>query len=212
MIKKVSLLALVVCVFLVLLSPGLTQAEGGLTIIDSSAQAEFPLQLKFNLSAESDVDITDIRLRYTVERTSFAEVTSEAYIEFVPETVVDIEWALDLVMIGGLPPGTEIDYWWVVKDASNDRVETIPVRVQFDDNRYFWQSLSQGEVTIYWYEGDESFAQELMAAIHQALDRLAESTGALPEGRVYIYIYANVNDLQGAMVFPQEWTGGAAFT
>ena len=103
MIKRASILAAVVCLLLVLLSFGLVQAEGKLTILDSSAQAEFPFQLKFSLSVESDVNITDIRLRYAVERVSFAEVTSEVYIEFIHSDVVNIEWALDLRNIGGLP-------------------------------------------------------------------------------------------------------------
>ncbi|GAI47128.1 unnamed protein product, partial [marine sediment metagenome] len=53
---------------------------------------------------------------------------------------------------------------------------------------------------------------ELMAAAHQALARLAEDTGAHLEKPVVIYIYADAQDLQGAMIYPQEWTGGVAFT
>jgi len=212
MIKKTGILALVVCLFLVLLSPGLAQAEGELTILDSSAQVEFPSMLSFNLSAESDVDITDIRLRYTVERVSFAEVVSEVYVEFVHAPAVDIEWAFDLKKVGGLPPGSVIDYWWVVKDARGDEVETAPTQLQFDDNRYSWRSLSEGEITIYWYGEDESFAEELMVAAQQALGRLEENTGARLERTARLYIYADAADLQGAMIYPQEWTGGVAFT
>ena len=78
MIKKISLLTLVVCLLLIASSP--VQAQGELVVLDNSAQPEFPLSLKFNLSAQSDVPITDIRLCYTVDRSSFAEVTSEVYI------------------------------------------------------------------------------------------------------------------------------------
>ena len=212
MIKKASILALVVCLFFVLLSPSLVQAQGELAILDSSAEAEFPSRLSFHLSAESDVNITDIRLHYTVDRVSFAEVTSEAYIEFVPSTKVDVNWTFEMVKIGGLPPGSSVEYWWVVEDAKGDKVETAPVRVQFDDTRYPWHSLTEGKITFYWYKGDKSFAQELMATAQQALNRLGEDTGAYLEKPARIYIYANAQDLKGAMIYPQEWTGGAAFT
>ena len=212
MIKKTGILALVVCLLLVLLSPGLVQAEGGLAVLDSSAEADFPSRLNFSLSAESDVNITDIRLCYSVDRISYAEVTSEAYIEFVPAAEVNVSWTLEMVKIGGLPPGSSVEYWWLVEDASGEKVETAPVRVQFDDTRYSWDSLTEGKVTMYWYEGDESFIQELMAAAQQALARLAEDTGAELEKPAKIYIYANVQDLHGAMIYPHEWTGGAAFT
>ena len=212
MIRKVGILALVACLFLAFLSPGLVQAESGLTILDSSAEVEFPAKLSFNLSVESDVNITDIRLHYTVDQISFAQVTSEVYIEFVPAKSVDAEWTWDMRRTGGLPPGSTVEYWWTVEDASGDRLETATSQVQFDDIRYHWQSLTEGEVTIYWYEGGESFAREVMAAAHQAMARLAEDTGARLEEPAKLYIYASAEDLRGAMIYPQEWTGGVAFT
>jgi len=212
MIKKIAVLALAVCLLLAILSPGLVQAQGELTILDSSAQAVFPSWLSFNLSARSDVNITDIRLCYTVDRASFAEVISEVYIEFVPATTIDISWALQMVKIGGLPPGSSLEYWWKVEDANGNKKETTPALVQFDDERYEWRSLTQGEVTIYWYNGDDSFAQELMATAQDALERLAEDTGAELERPAKLYIYASTTDLRGAMIYPQEWTGGVAYT
>jgi len=212
MIRKVSILALVVCLFLPLLSPGLVQAQSELTIVDSSVQADFPHRLSFSLSAESDVNITDVRLHYQVDQMSFARVTSEVYIEFAPDTSVDVDWTWDMRKTGGLPPGSSVAYWWTVEDANGEKVATAPVQVDFNDNRYPWRSLTEGEVTIYWYEGDSSFAQEVMGAAQQALVRLAEDTGAELEKQVEMYIYANSQDLQGSMIFPQEWTGGAAFT
>ena len=212
MIKKFGIFVLVVCLFLSVVSLGLVQAQAGLTVLDSSAEAEFPNKLHFNLSAESNASITDIRLHYTVDHESYAQVISEVYIEFVPDTTVDVQWAWDMRKTGGLPPGSSVEYWWTVKDVNGNKVETTPVSVCFDDNRYSWRSLTEGEVTIYWYEGKQSFADEIMSATQQALARLAEDTGAHLQKPVKIYIYANARDLLGAMIFPQEWTGGVAFT
>ena len=206
------LLVLAFCLFLSLLSPIPVQSQDGLTILDSSAKVEFPTRLSFNLSAQSDVNITDIRLHYVVDRVSFAQVTSEVYIEFVPSSLVDTKWTWDMRKTGGLPPGSSVDYWWTVEDAKGNKVETPPTRAQFDDIRYPWRSLTEGKVKLYWYEGEKSFAQEIMATTQQALARLAKDTGAYVEKPVKIYIYANTRDLQGAMIYPQEWTGGVAFT
>ncbi len=212
MIKKAGIFVLVVSLFLVLLGTGLVQARGELTILDNSAEVEFPAKLRFYLSAESDVNITDIRLHYTVDRESFAQVTSEVYIEFMPDTTLDVQWTWDMRKTGGLPPGSNLEYWWTVADVNGDKIETTPLRVQFDDNRYSWQGLTEGKVTIYWYEGGESFVGEIMLAAQQALARLTEDTGAYLKKPVEIYVYANTRDLRGAMIFPQEWTGGVAFT
>jgi len=212
MIKKASILVLVICLLLSILNPILVQAQSGLTILDSSVQTEFPSRLSFNLAAQSDVNITDIRLSYTVDRASFAQVTSEVYIDFAPATTVDVEWTWDMRKTGGLPPGSGVDYWWVVEDASGGRIETAPSRAQLDDNRYSWHSLTEDKVTIYWYKGNDPFAREIMLSAHQALARLTEDTGAELEKPVKLYIYASAQDLRGAMIYPQEWTGGVAFT
>ena len=212
MIKKISLLASVVCLFLVLLSPISVRASDGLTVLGKSVEAEFPLKLNFSFSAESDVNITDVRLHYTVDRASFAQVISEVYIEFVPATKVEALWAWDMRKTGGLPPGSIVEYWWTVEDAGGNRVETKPARVQFNDTRHLWNNLNEGRVTLYWYEGKQSFAEEIMATAQQVLARLAEDTGAELKKPAEIYIYASAQDLLGAMIFPQEWTGGVAFT
>lgn len=212
MIKKASLLALILCLFLVLPAPVSVQAVDGLAILDSSVEVDFPLKLNFSLSAQSDVDVTEIRLHYTVDRMSYAQVTSEVYLEFVPATTVEAAWSWDMRKTGGLPPGSSVAYWWTVEDAKGDQIETELTEVQVDDARYPWQSLTEGKVTLYWYEGDESFARELMNVAQQVLVRLAEDTGAELEKPVNIYIYASSQDLLGAMIFPQEWTGGVAYT
>ncbi len=72
--------------------------------------------------------------------------------------------------------------------------------------------MNQGKVTLHWYSGNATFGQDLMNASQQALSRLTASTGAALNRPVSIYIYASTQDLQGAMIFPQEWTGGVAYT
>jgi hypothetical protein len=117
-----------------------------------------------------------------------------------------------MIRIGGLPPGSSLEYWWTVADARGNEVVTAPVSIRLNDNRYSWQSLTEGNITLYWYRGDRSFAQELMTVAQQALVRLNEYTSAELEEPVKLYIYANAQDLQGSMIYPQEWTGGVAFT
>jgi hypothetical protein len=212
MIKKSILSAIAIGLLLVLLIPGIVQADSELSVLTSSAEMDFPSRLIFSVSARSDVNINDIRLHYRVDRMEHALITSEVYIEFIPSTRVSEEWVWDMRKTGGLPPGSGVDYWWTVTDADGDRVETNIARVQIEDKRYDWQSITEGMVTLYWYQGDDSFSGELMAAAQGALARLAEDTGAEPEKPVGIYIYANSQDLRGSMIFPQEWTGGVAFT
>jgi hypothetical protein len=105
-----------------------------------------------------------------------------------------------------------VDYWWTVTDAAGKSVATAPATFEIKDARYSWHSLVQGKVTLYWYKGDNAFAGELMASVQDALKRLAGNTGVEISKPVQFYIYASAADLQGSMIFPQDWTGGVAFT
>jgi len=211
MIKRTGILLLVLCISL-LFSIVPAQAQSGLKVTDTSVETGFPLKLKFVISAESDTNITDIRLHYRVERMDFADVISEAYVVFTPSRAVMESWEWDMRRTGGLPPGTSIEYWWTVKDAGGNSIRTEPQVVQFEDNRFSWKSLAEGKVTVYWYRGTTSFAEDIMTAVQGALDWLMQDTGVYLTEPIEIYIYGSAEDLRGSMIFPQEWTGGVAFT
>jgi hypothetical protein len=213
MIKRV---ALITSALLLLLSPSLVVAEEGIAVIDSDVDVDFPNQAVFTLEVESNVDIVDARLYYQVDRMNYAEVVSEGWADFTPASKIEANWVWDM-RNASLPPGAEITYWWMIEDADGNRFETSPEIVHFDDDRYPWQSLTGtvsqgGELTLFWYEGSDSFARALMDVCQEGLAWLTQDIGAYPEKPIKIYIYASTSDLKGAMIFPQEWTGGVAFT
>lgn len=192
--------------------PGIGLAQDEITVISSDAQAQFPLAIAFLLETESTGKITDIDLEYRVERLSLVPVTCRVDVDFTPGQGVSASWTWNMLETGGLPPGTEVEYWWVIEDSAERHVETSPATIRFDDLRYDWNSLTSDQVALFWYEGAQSFAQELLDAAHDALERLANDIGVSLEQAVKIYVYASSRDLQGALVYPQEWTGGVAFS
>jgi hypothetical protein len=209
-------IALITSALLLLLSPSFVAAEDGITVIASDVETDFPSQAEFTIEAESSVDIVDVRLYYQVDKMNYAEVIGEGWADFVPANKIEASWVWDM-MNASLPPGAEVTYWWMIEDAAGNEFETSPEVMHFDDNRYLWQSLTStvpqdNELTLFWYKGGDSFARELMDACQEGVARLTQDIGTHPERPIKIYIYASTSDLQGAMIFPQEWTGGVAFT
>jgi len=176
---------------------------------------DFPIQAVFTIEAESDVDIVDARIHYQVDRMNYAEVVSEGWADFAPANRIEASWAWDMAD-AGLPPGAEVTYWWMIEDGDGNTVETSPEIMHFDDDRFTWRSLTGGageggSITLYWYSGSDAFAQELMDTCEDGLASLTQDIGTYPEKPIKIYVYQSTNDLRGAMVFSQEWTGGVAF-
>jgi len=212
MLKRLCPLLLTGALLVAVLSPATLQAQDGITVSKNTVVIGFPTSIGFSLAAASDSEITDIRLHYTTNRQSFAQVTSEVYIDFARASSVDIYWTLDMARLGGLPTGITIDYWWTLANADGNRLQTEAIRINYDDNRYVWKSLIQGDITLYWYNGDQAFAGELMGATQAALVRLQEDTGAHLTQAIDLYIYASAEDLRASMINSSEWTGGVAFT
>jgi len=103
-----------------------------------------------------------------------------------------------------VPPGTAVIYWWTVEDADGNRAETPPAQVQFDDERYFWQSLSGDGVTIYWYEGGQDFVEEIVLTVQEALAQLAEEQPRAARERYEEYRTAA--DYQSRKLQADFWT------
>lgn len=203
-------------------SPASLAADNAIDVIASDVEVDFPRQAVFTVDAQSQADIVDVRLCYRVEKMNYAQVVSEGWANFLPARRVRATWVWDM-RHAGLPPGAEVLYWWVIEDAQGNRFQTPSQIMHFDDDRYQWRSRSSVlsgteeealpaiEVTIFWYQGDDSFAEKLMDVCLEGLARLAQEIGAYTEKPIRIYVYASTADLQGAMVFSQEWTGGVAF-
>ena len=213
MIRRI---ALITSALLLLLSPSLVAAGDDIAVIASDVDINFPSQAVFTIEAESYVDIVDVRLYYQVDKMNYAEVVSEGWADFTPASKVEANWVWDMRNTS-LPPGAEVTYWWMIEDAAGNRFETSPEIMHFDDEHHLWQDLTStvpqgGELSLFWYEGGDSFAQELMDACEEGLARLTQDIGTYPERPIKIYIYGSTDDLQGAMIFPQEWSGGVAFT
>jgi len=198
------------------LGPGSVAAADGITVTGSTVVVDFPSQAVFTIRAESSAQIVDIRLDYRVDKLNYADVVSEGWADFTPGDTVDASWIWDM-RNSSLPPGAEVTYWWVIEDADGSQFQTAPEVMQFDDDRYSWYSLTDtvpqvGELAIFWYQGTESFAQQLMNACEAGLNTLTQDIGAYPERPIRIYVYASADDMQGALISSNEWSGGVAFT
>lgn len=191
-------------------SPGAVNING-FNVILSKPEVDFPDSITFDIDVAAKADISKITLQYQVQQVSVFPVTSVAFPTFTATSRVKTSWKWVMTQTGGLPPGTDLSYWWAIEDAQGNTAQTPVSTLSFDDQRHSWKSLSENGITLLWYQGNDSFIQQLMTAAKAALDRLAGDIGAQLQDKVSIYIYASTSDLQSAMIYPNEWTGGVAY-
>jgi hypothetical protein len=201
---------LLLLVMTLLLNGFPSYAASGITLA-GTIQSSFPNYIQFNIDVQGDAEIVDLRLHYTVKRQNYTTVVSESQPVFLPAKSVNTRWVWDMRK-SSLPVGAQLDYWWTAADALGRKAETPRNKFIFADDRHEWQSITTDPVTILWYKGDKSFASSLMTAAQEGLKRIENDTGAVPQGKVSIYIYGSTSDLQGAQLFAPEWEGGVTFT
>ena len=182
MTKKVVLIALVLFTLLALLSPGvnrvIAQDQGQITVSNSTIRMDYPNNMNFSCQVADNVNVTSIRLQYQVEQMSFAQVTSEAQVTFTPAGSVNANYALNMLRYGQIPQGIAVDYWWIIKDASGNRLQTDAQHYVVADNQHTWQTLDQNKINLLWYGQNDSFGQRIMSTGQTALSKLAQDTGA----------------------------------
>ncbi|MDW8325537.1 MAG: peptidase MA family metallohydrolase [Anaerolineales bacterium] len=212
-VQKSSLLWLVaVGLVIFFCMPPAAQAQSGLRIVFMPAP-EYRLNEKavFRLQAESDQPIISV---------SFFLRTPDIVETFVGEATFPagntrIEAVYEL-----LPDRRQIrlfapvEYWWVVRDAANREIESARQRFIYTDNRFSWQSLSEGPLTVHWYEGEREFGQRLLdiarAGLRRANRDLLLPTEKLPPA-INIYVYSDLEAARPALgASAHLWADGHA--
>lgn len=177
-------------------------------IIAQSAQPEFPERITFDLTVASDsAPITAARLFY---RPVAAEVTSLAVAEVSTAQQVTIQQVADM-RANYLPPGLDLQYVWSLTDAAGNEFTTAPQTFLYQDERFPWRTVSGGQVTVYYYAGDEAFGRDILATAQRTIAGLGTRFGVAGVRPVHIVVYGNNRDFAGSLpANSAEWIGGQA--
>jgi hypothetical protein len=181
----------------------------GLAVVENEATAEFPEGITFSLDAETDDPIANLELMYRAPGLETLSVELPAF--EVGTTELNIDHAIDL-RSGEMPPGVDIFYHWRITEADGDVVETPEQTLSWFDDRYDWVPLEGPNVTVYAYDVDPAFHQEILDSAERTITSLAESYGAELDQPVRVWAYTNKEDLYGALAPNSEpWIAGAAY-
>jgi len=177
-------------------------------VIAQSAKPEFPARITFDLTVASDgAPITAARLFY---RPIAAEATSLAVAEVTAAQQVTIHQVVDM-RANYLPPGLDLQYVWSLTDAAGNEFTTAPQTFLYQDDRFPWRVVSVGQVTVYYYAGDEAFGRDILATAQRTIVGLGTRFGVAGTRPVHIVVYGNNRDFAGSLpANSAEWIGGQA--
>ena len=186
---------------------GAQSSVSGIELVSSEVTSEFQEGIRFNAVVRSAAEIEEIAVRFRIGQ---REVGAYEYLEQEEVSAGDGVRASVLYRTNTaaryIAPGTIITYSFVVSDADGNHLDTPEYEYIYHDDRYEWDEISNGIVTVS-YHGPVSFrAQEILDATVKTLEFMGPLLGAGVEEPIRITMYNNWPEMREALPPASEVT------
>ena len=178
--------------------------EGNIEVVEAKAESQFPDGIKFSVHAISPDGIDDIRVFFSkVDQKGRSAYRS---VEFEPGNNVVGESLLPSGTGGNyFPPGTKIEFSFEVRDKAGGVVRTDPEEFVYQDNRFEWDTVVDGLITVYYYgEYVRGRAETVLEAAKENLEKMLPVLGITPSEPLRIVSYNNYRHMVAALPFRSQ--------
>lgn len=152
-------LAALVGVSLAAAPPGETESpEAGVPSVDkqqnvrvvsSEHEVHFADRIDFTMTAQSDSPITAVTFYY---RLGGRPISVYGYPDFEPGNSVTARFSIDSGRSAYIPSGVEVEYHYVIEDASGNRLESESYSLLYVDPAFDWQSMTLENIEVLWHD------------------------------------------------------------
>ena len=189
-----------------------TPGQADFDISVSNVSLHLPDSISFHLQGRGERPIQFVDLEFGSDATfscaSSSYRSARTTLEGNKDVAVTKEW--DMRRTGSVPPGAVVWWRWRVVDYIGQEFLSPRKEVIYNDARFDWRMHTSDNITFYWYAGGNSFGRRLADSVRDDLASL--ELGRELTAPVKAFVYKSADDLRGAVLFPQSWTGGLAFT
>jgi hypothetical protein len=112
---------------------------------------------------------------------------------------------------GPVRPFATITFQYRAKLQNGEELTSQELFLEYEDNRFPWQTVSGDGLTVHWYAGDISFGQDALDVARRGVKHSSDLLLVGAAKPIDIYIYASATDLQQALeIGGLSWVGGHA--
>ena len=196
-----GLLLMVMVGMAVVASQAQAQANADdIELLSSNVSAEFQEGILFEVEVRSETDIEEMAVRFHIGQ---RDIGAYEYLKSEEpssgESVKASVFYRTNTLTRYIAPGTIITYRFEVTDVEGNRLETDEAEYIYYDDRYEWEEISNGIVTVS-YHGPVSFrAQEILDATVQTLEVMGPLLGAGVDEPIRITMYNNWPEMRPAL-------------
>jgi len=173
---------------------GIVCANGPIQVVANTFEVVFAKRITFHLEVGAQSPIEQVTLFY---QRAGEGVTVKVPISVAPGDVTfTYEWELER---GDLPVGQRIEYEWLIIDDAGNALNTSPIELEYQDDRFTWKTEEEGDVVLFWYGADKEQAEHLLGYATASLTRLQDDMGVALARPVHIYVYQSKSDMSLAL-------------
>jgi len=199
-VRRAALLGLAVAFLIAFLVVSNVSAAGGsIEVVATSEEVDFPGNMDLSVTVEGDAEIVEVRLFY---RNVGGRVWAYAYPSFVPSNRITATLNLTEEVSNYVPPGTEVEYYYEIRDAQGNVLRTEPAIVEYEDTRFDWEEIKIGPLTLLYYDQPDSRVRGVARSLESDMARLQELLQIEEPSEIKGIIYSRRSDTLAA--FPQQ--------
>lgn len=177
--------------------PGGTRpAAAAIEVRSQTVQNRFPDGLQFTLFTASDAEITEVRLRFRILPGGVNAVVRP---QCTTGTVVNCNANVGSTRDSYMVPGAGIVYYWEISDASGARLITEEQTTTYADDRFDWIALTEGNLTVYYYFGDEASQRVVLNTAQETITRFSSLLRTTIDFPVKVWVYRTAAEMAPAV-------------
>ena len=176
-----------------------TEENSPVRFLSGGLESNFPEDIRFYTSFESDIEIDDVRVRFTT-----GPITTGQYdyldVDEVSESLFDGEliWRVN-TSARYIPPGTTVDFVFEAIDEEGNEYLSEQYSQIMLDSRYEWDVVSRGPIYVYYHGPVQVRAERLAEAAKESMEMMGPITGSEIETPIVVTLYNNNAEMIGAV-------------
>ncbi len=195
-------------------------AQGTITVIEQGVENQFPDGLRFHLEAQSPSPIEEIRVY--VRKLGQSSRSVYRSVEFEPGERISGEALFQSKTANEfIPTGTRLSYYFDIRTADGQRLETEPQVLVYLNRGLDWDSVSDGLINVYYYHHtseSENRANQVLEVATDTYAHMGPILGVELTQPMNLVVYSDYADMRVALppksrvAAQQLRTLGQAFT
>jgi hypothetical protein len=196
MLRSLAIVLVALILGLQVVSERTASAQESITVVSESPRNEFPAGVTFTVSFRAPAPAGDVRLHYELAPDGTgATGTAQCSGGATTNCTFTLASGRGIFII----PGAEITYHWEIEDDDGNRIESDARTYVHEDTRFTFDTLSQGNVTVYYHSGTGAQAEAVLAAAVETLERMGALAGAQVSFPVKVFLYTTADEMQPAI-------------